>query len=456
MRYFYNRKFRSLCSLIFMASISNVTYASGFALIEMNASGQGNAYAGAAAETNDASTIFFNPAGMMQLENDQLVVAGHLIVPKASFDNDGSTGSSLLGSPALTGGEDDGGFNALVPNLYWVKTLDDSMKFGLGVNSPFGLATKYDDDWVGRYHGVVSDLKIINVNPSLGYQLNDQVSIGGGLDIMLGHVELSSAIDFGAICVASFNAATCAGLGSLPQESDGFVEFEGDNFDNLSIGFNFGVMIALTPETDIGIAYRSEVDMKMEGDASFAVPSSSSFVFANNLFIDSGIEAEVALPASLSFSASHKVDKMTYLADLTWTGWSSFEELRIEYDNEDQPDSVTTEDWDDTMRYSVGFNYQYSEKMILRAGIALDESPVPSAERRTPRLPGSDRTWFSVGMGYVWSEDLIVDVGFSHLEIDDAPIENEFESSVPTLAATLEGEYSASVDILSVQLTWQL
>ena len=456
MRNFHPAKIPSLCSLLLLAAVSNVTYASGFALIEMNASGQGNAYAGAAAETTDASTIFFNPAGMMQLERDQLVIAGHLIIPEASFDNENSRGAAALGSPALTGGDDDGGFNALVPNLYWLKTLDESTKFGLGVNSPFGLATKYDDDWVGRYHGVVSDLAIINVNPSLAYQVNDRVSIGGGLDIMLGTVELSSAIDFGAICVASFNTDTCAGLGSIPQQSDGFVEFDGDNFDNIAFGFNLGVLFEISPEAKIGVAYRSEVDMKMEGDANFSVPASASFVFANNLFIDSGIEAEVSLPASLSVSGSYKVDKTTYLADISWTGWSSFEELRIEYDNVDQPDSVTTEDWDDTFRYSVGFNYQYSDKTILRAGIALDETPVPSAERRTPRLPGSDRMWISIGLGYHWTDDLIVDVGFSHLELDDAPIENEFESGVPTLEATLDGEYSASIDILSLQLTWQL
>jgi len=163
----------------------------------------------------------------------------------------------------------------------------------------------------------------------------------------------------------------------------------------------------------------------------------------------------VSLPASLSFSLAHSIDRITYLADISWTGWSSFEELRIEYDNPAQPDSVTTEDWDDTFRYSFGIDYQYSDQIVLRTGIAYDETPVPSAERRTPRLPGNDRTWLSFGVSYIYSKELSFDVGYSHLFIDDAEIENEFESSVPTLAATLEGEYEASVDILSAQLNWQ-
>jgi long-chain fatty acid transport protein len=130
--------------------------------------------------------------------------------------------------------------------------------------------------------------------------------------------------------------------------------------------------------------------------------------------------------------------------------------LRIEYDNPAQPDSVTTEDWDDSNRYSIGLDYQYSDKMILRTGVALDETPVPSRERRTPRLPGNDRTWLSFGLSYLINPQMSVDVGYSHLFIDDAKIDNEFESSVPTLNATLEGEYEAEVDIFSAQLNWNL
>ncbi|MCH8106129.1 MAG: outer membrane protein transport protein, partial [Proteobacteria bacterium] len=147
--------------------------ASGFALIENSASGQGNAYAGAAAHTTDASTIFFNPAGMMRLEGDQISIAGHLIIPEASFTNNGSTATPAFGSPALGGANDDGGANAFVPNFYWVKTIDEKTKFGLGVQTLFGLATEYDRNWVGRYHAVETDLKTININPSIAYQLND-------------------------------------------------------------------------------------------------------------------------------------------------------------------------------------------------------------------------------------------------------------------------------------------
>lgn len=435
---------RTLISSLFLTTMMpSLASAAGFALIETNARGQGNAYAGAAAYTPDASTIFFNPAGMMGLDEDQLVLASHIILPESSFTNNGSVNAAAVGGTPISGGNDDGGFDAFVPNLYWVKNIDEDMKFGLGINAPFGLAIKYDDTWVGRYHAVVSDLQVLNFNPSMAYQLNDTVAIGGGLDFMVADVILSQAIDFAAV------------LGQTPNSDDGFVELTGDNFDDVAVGFNFGLLFDVNYETDIGVAYRSEVDIDVKGDANFTVPASAALLVANGQFIDTGLTAGITLPQSLSVSIAHQQDKITYLADITWIGWSSFDELRIKFDNPLQADGLTTENWDDTMRYSFGIDYQYNPNMVLRTGIALDETPVPSAERRTPRLPGNDRTWLSFGLSYEIDNAFSVDVGYSHLFFDDTQINNELESEASdNVKATLTGTYEASVDILSVQLNW--
>ena len=440
---------------LFSCVIPGMAQASGFALIENSASGQGNAYAGAAAHATDGSTVWFNPAGMMKLDRDQLVFVGHIISPSASFTNNGSM---LASGAQLTGLGDDGGSLALVPNFYWVKTINDSMKFGLGVNSPFGLATEYDNNWVGRYHGVLSDLKTVNFNPSLAYRINDRVSIGGGLDIMLGTIDLSSAIDFGSVCVAEISAGFCTTQGADPQTVDGFADLSGDNLDNISTGFNLGITFEVASQTTVGLAYRSEVEMKITGDADFTIPSNptiQTLAALSGAFIDTGLKSTVDLPASLSLSASHQISKFTILADISWTGWSSFQELRIVYDNPNQPDTVTTEEWVDTLRFALGFDYQYSDALILRTGVAFDETPVPSAERRTVRLPGNDRTWLSFGLTYLINKNMTMDVGYSHLFVDDAPINNQLEfESRPELEATITGEYEASVDILSAQLNW--
>jgi long-chain fatty acid transport protein len=449
-----------LSSVLSLGSFSTA-YASGFALIEVNASGQGNAYAGASAHTNNASTIFFNPAGMMNLQGEQLSFATHAIDPSADFDNDGSALPAVLGplGGPLTGDDDDGGETAFVANFYWVKPINDDMSFGIGVNTPFGLKTEYDDDWVGRYHGILSDLKTLNFNPSLGYRVNDNLSIGGGLNVMLAKVHLTNAIDFGSFCLAAAGAGTCVPGGATPQDADGKADLEGDNYDDLGVGFNVGLTYMISKQTTIGVAYRSEVDINVEGDADFRLPDNPTVqgvVGMTPLFVDTDLKADVTLPASFSVSLAHQVNKFTWLTDITWTGWSSFDELRIEYDNPAQPDSVTTEDWDDTMRYSVGLDYQYSDTLILRTGLAFDETPVPNAEKRTPRLPGNDRTWVSLGLTYIASSAISFDVGYSHLFIDDAKIDNTLESSVPTLNSTLTGEYDADVDIISAQLNWNI
>jgi len=449
---------RTLISSLLFSLLPTVASASGFALIEGSGRGQGNAFAGAAAHMPDASTIFFNPAGMADLQGDQLSIAAHFIIPHSKFSNGDSKASALFtGSPFanLNGSDEDGGHEALVPNIYWVKSINQATRFGLGVYSPFGLATKYDDTWRGRYHGVVSDLAIININPSLSYQVNDQLSIGLGVDFMLGDVDLQSAVDFGAICMAQFNYQTCAGLGSLPQQGDGYAKLTGDNYNDISVGYNLGLKYKINENNTIGLAYRSGVDMNVTGKANFTVPASASFVYAGNLFVDTGLSATVSLPDSLSLSYAVTAGKATYLLDITRTGWSSFDELRIKYDNPAQPDSVTTENWKDINRYSLGMDYQYTESTVFRVGVAYDETPVPSARRRTPRLPGTDRTWLSFGVSNQLDDGLSIDIGYSHLFLDTANIDNTFESTVPTLAATLNGSYDASINIFSVQLNWQ-
>jgi long-chain fatty acid transport protein len=433
---------RSAILATIVAGFSSQLQASGFALIENNASGQGNAYAGAAAIANDASTVWFNPAGMMMLENDQIVAVVHSILPESSF-NDRNTVSGI-GTP-VSGSNDDGADNAFVPNFFYVVTIDDNLKFGLGVNAPFGLKTEYDDNWVGRYHAIESELKTININPSIAFKTSEKLSIGLGINIMAADVTLSSAIDFGALLGVSGSA-------------DGFADLSGDNYDDWAYGVNLGLVYEPKSGTRVGIAYRSKITLDVEGDARFSnVPPLPPFSTPiGNVFDNTSLKASVTLPDSLSLSFASDADKVTVLADITWTGWSSFDELRIQYTNVVQPDSVTTEDWEDTIRLSLGADYRLSNKLTVRGGWAYDETPIPSAERRTARIPGNTRRWVSAGFSYKLSADLAFDLGYSHLFISDTPIKNTFESSIPPLNGTLDGTYDASVDILSLQLTWNI
>ena len=451
------RQQQGLASIVFLMLTAAPFHlsASGFALIENSASGQGNAFAGAAATAEDASTIYFNPAGMSKINHRQLTTAGHLIFPSSDFNNNNSTQSALLGGGPLTGKDSDGGQFAIVPNLYYLHPLNSQITVGLGITSPFGLKTEYDDDWVGRYHAVTTDMKTVNINPSISFKANESLSLGFGLNAQYAHVILTSAIDFGALCFAAVNAATCTASGVTPQQADGFADLEGDNANKISLGYNFGLLFEFSDATRVGLAYRSKIKHTVKGEADFTVPASANFLTASTLFTDTDLKATVTLPDSLSLSIYHSYNStLAVMADATWTGWSEFEELRIKYDNPAQPNSVTTEDWDDSWRFSLGAHYRLNPQWLLRGGVAYDQTPVPSNERRTPRIPGNDRKWVSMGLRYATTDRWSVDVGYSHLFIDNTKINNTFESSVPTLASTLNGSYDASVDILSAQLNW--
>lgn len=424
-------------------------HAAGFALIENSASGMGNAFSGAAAVADDASTVWFNPAGMSRLEGRQAVLAGHLILPGAAFEDRGSSVSAALGGTPLSGSDDKTRTPAAVPNTYLVGELDNGVRLGLGINAPFGLTTEYNDDWIGRYHAVKSDMKTVNFNPSIAFQASERLSLGLGANIQYVEVELTSAVDFGSLCYSLMPASSCGAAGLAPQQNDGFARVAGSNW---ALGWNAGLLFDLNDQTRLGVAYRSAVTQKVGGKAEFSVPGEAAFITASGAFTDSAVQARVTLPDSLSLSLAHQPgDGLTLLFDATLTRWSRFEELRIEYDNPAQPDSVTTENWQDSWRFSAGANIALDEDLTLRLGAALDQTPIPDAEHRTPRMPGNDRWWLSAGLGYQYSPDLRLDLGYSHLFVEEADIDNTLETSVPTLQHTLEGRYTSSVNIISAQ-----
>lgn len=426
-----------------------ISFAAGFALIENSASGMGSAFASGGAAAEDASSLYFNPASMALLADRQLSVAGHFIRPSAAFSNNAST--TATGDP-LQGGEGDGGVDALVPNLYYTMAYSSKLNVGLAVNAPFGLSTKYDDTWVGRYHAVRSELTTVNINPSLSYRLTPQWILGGGLNAQYLKVDLSSAVDFYGVCTSTLPAAACASQGLVAQQSDGFATVSGTNW---AYGWNLGAIYQHNQATRLAFAYRAGIKQDVDGSADFTVPANAAFLTSAGAFRDSAARASVDLPAVASLSVYHQSNaQLALMADATWTQWGHFHELRVVYANPAQPDSVTTENWRNSWRLALGGKYQYRNNLALRAGIAYDQSPVPDAEHRTPRMPGNDRKWLSLGLNYVLASDMSVDLGYSHLFVSNTPINNTLESDAANIQHTLSGTYANAVDIASAQLNW--
>ncbi|MBI1195436.1 MAG: hypothetical protein GC138_06300 [Gammaproteobacteria bacterium] len=433
-------------------------HASGFALIEQSASGQGNAFSGASTSAEDPSVMYFNPAAMTLVRGRQATIGAHYIHPKASFTNQGSTTAAAVGAAALTGPDADGGKNGYVPNLYYLQHLNPDLVLGLGINAPFGLSTEYPSDWVGRYHAVKSELKSVNINPSIAWRLDDKWSFGAGVSAQYVDVKLSSAVDMGSACAAvvvalGAGAVPACAAAATPQSSDGFASLKGNDW---SYGFNLGVLFEPTQDSRIGLSYRSKVSQNVSGDATFTGPAAVlATLRATGSFVDTTLHADVTLPESTSLGYYLQVNKdLSVMADWTWTHWSRFKELRIDYDSA-QADSVTTESWKNTNRFSIGANLRVDPALMLRGGLAYDQTPVPDPQHRTARIPDNSRRWLSLGVSWDMTPAARLDVGYSHLFVSNTSINNTLESSVPTLNATLNGSYSSSVDIVSAQVNWR-
>ena len=397
-----------------------VSQAAGFALIEQNASGLGNAYAGAAAVAEDASTIFFNPAGMTYIKGTQVVGAVHLIKPDGHFNSQGSVAGG--GKPLGNEGGNIGDL-AFIPNFYFKTDVNDSIKFGIGISAPFGLKTEYNKDWLGRFQAVKSDLKTININPALAFKVNDQLSLGFGLSAMWIQAELTNAVNFG-------------------RAGEGTAKVKGDDW---GVGYNFGAIYQATNDTRFGIAFRSKVDQHLDGDVKFKRPPLIPNAGGAR---DGNVTADVTLPETFSVSAFSKLnDTWDLLGDITWTRWSRLQDLTVLRDNGALLDS-TIEKWDNTLRYSVGANYHYSDLIKLRAGLAFDEEAI-SDEYRTARIPGNDRKWLALGAAWQVAPETKLDIGYAHLFISDSDIDKDLRPA----KGRVRGEYESSVDILSLQLT---
>jgi long-chain fatty acid transport protein len=452
-------KLSSLAVLSALAALPASVHAAGFALIEQNASGMGNAYAGAAAAAEDASTIYFNPAGLTALPaGKHFSIAIHAIDPSAKFRDNASqsaggisgTGTRNLFTFAGFGG--DAGSTAYVPNAYFAMSLDPKWSIGVGVNAPFGLKTQYEDGWIGRFQGIKSEIKTVNINPTVAYKVNEVISLGAGVNYQQIDATLTKAVNYTAI-VGAANVGAALAI----QNVEGRNELKGSD---AAWGYNLGATFNLSERTRLGVAYRSVIQYHLTGTYTATHPvtgsaAANAIIAANPGTLDQNIALDIKMPDSFSFSAAHRLnDRWDLLGDLSWTGWAKIPEVRIKFTAPGAADDVTNWKLRDTMRGALGANYRYSDDVKLRVGVAYDQSPVTDAFR-TVRLPDNNRTWLSLGAQYKPSKAGTLDAGFSYIWVKATGINSNAEiPEAPPRGfprGLMNGSYDNSVRVLSLQ-----
>jgi len=444
-----------------MILLSGTVMGAGFALQEHSISGLGVGFASGASGGPDNSAMYFNPASLILVEEQQITAGFHIIAPVAEFKNEGSITGFVPGSSPgrpTQGGNSTSDGPALVPNIYYSRPLSEDLTLGVGLSSPYGLATSYTKGWVGRYLALETELQTINLNLALAYKVSDTVSIGLGVSGVHGDATLSNAVNFGLLYLSGLQSGTIPANPqtlALAQDVDnnlGGEKYDGElvlTGDDMSYGFNVGVLFTPNENTRIGVHYRSKVTLDLEGRAKFEVGLLDPFF--GGMFVDQGGKVSIDLPDTAQISIHHQLTpEWAIMADIFHTWWSKFDELNIAYETGFPPNSVVPENWDDVFRYSVGTTWQVSEALQLRGGLVYDESPVTSNMYRSPRIPDQDRVWISLGLGYVINEAWTIDAAFVHIMVDDPVIDNPTHTKGEWLKGTIE----ATTNILSFSCSY--
>ena len=415
-------------------------FGAGFYLNESSASGLGNAFAGGAAAAEDATTLWSNVAGISRIESRQAVGVIHLITPSIKFRN----GFSANASQQALGGEggDAGGLN-VVPNLYLAMPMSRDWSFGLGISSPFGLVTEYEDGWIGRFQAIKSDIMTLNVNPGASFRVADNLALGAGLNFQRILATFTSQ--------ANYSAALLSGGIPVAPGLESKVSVKGS--DN-AWGWNLGLLWDIDKSRRVGIHYRSSISYDVAGSVTFTNPGP----VVPAALADSAVTAKVKLPPIFNVSYFGAVnDRWDVMADAQWMGWSTVKDLTFVRSNGASAGTTlqsTPENFKDVWKISVGANYHYDEQWMFRGGLAFDQSPV-EASYRTPRLPDGDRTWLTAGTQYKFDRKLQLDVGAGYVWVKNSSINKSGDPPNVLANGLINGNYKdGNTIILSAQLAY--
>jgi long-chain fatty acid transport protein len=379
--------------------------AGGLTLPEQGGPISGTSQAGQAAVARDASTAWLNPAGLTRLNETQLLAGAQILNLSLEFDPDSRT--TTTGSD---GG--DAGDTFFSGSFYLAVPVHERVTLGASLTAPYGLPLDYKSDWVGRSYGTELELITINIEPSLGFKVNDKLSVGVGIDFQYADLEQKLIVPIGPT--------------ELKAKIDG---------DNWEVGASLGLLLELSESTRFGLTYRTEMDHDLDGDFNTIGTLKTS--------------TNLTIPQSITFSAYHELDdRWALMADAGWTDWSAFDKTTININSGPIPiEADIPRDWKDTWNAGFGAHYQWRPDWLFMAGVAYVSSAVDDGDR-TPDIPVDEQWRLSMGVENEVSGKFRWGVVYTYVDLGD----NKLDAT--NSAGRVAGDYDAPFHVLGAYGSW--
>ena len=379
-------------------------FAGGLYLTELGTPSTGVANAGAAAVAMDASTAWHNPAGMTHVSGTQLMGAAGLLIPNIKFDPDSDT-------PVPGGDGGQAGNLAPIMGAYFIHSLTDKLKFGFALGSLGGAGLDHGNSWAGRRQVTEIELLTITGTPSLAFK-HHWLSVSAGLQISYGTLN---AFDLKA-----------------PNPAESKVEADGDDW---VVGYSVGALVEFSEHTRLGVKYNSKNKFEFDGDVKI-----SGGIFGG-VQVDSNLEVE--FPQFVEVGLYHEVnDQVALLATVNWEDWSALDKVPLSAGN--VSGGLPTK-WKDTYKLAGGVHFRPSSPWLLMAGFAYDSSPVDAKDRQA-WIPFDRQLRYAVGTQYQWSERLSIGGNVEYVDLGRAKINND---------QTLKGDYKRNeIFFLGLNANW--
>lgn len=393
--------------VIFLCCIN--IFAGGFQLNEhgSKAMAMGGAYTAVA---NDPSAVYWNGAGLIQLWGTNFILGSTMIAPSSAFRGV---------APQITEYKTES--QQFFPvHFFGSQRISKDFAVGLGFTTPFGLGTKWDDNWVGKYLALNTKVMVFTISPVVAYQITDGLSASAAFVYSFANVEITKKNS------------------QAPFEGDAFIKLKGN--DNAAFGYNLGLMYKPIETLSFGVSFHSQIKYDFKGTAESTGASQLS-----NQLPKGDITADLTTPMNLAFGVAYDVlPEFKISADFQYVGWSSYDTLAIDFANPNYPDQAAPRLYDDSYIIRLGGEVKLSNQFNALAGIYFDKNPVKS-DYMSPSLPEGNRIGLSLGFEYKLFNNVGLSASYLHI----------FASQVTVLNSTefFNGTYNSSADLASLSLS---